>query len=776
MVIRRALLIAVTPSILVACGPGDAKLGSKTPSDAGAEDAGHTGGNTSAATSTKATGGGGASSTKTGTSSLGGTTNASAGTTSLGGTTSTGGTSSTGGETFSQAGTSNLATGGSASGTSPSVGGASSATGGLASIGGGTAGLVTGGASATGGRATGGAQPGSGATSGASGGVGGITSGTGGIGATTGGASGNGGTATGGATTVGGTAAGGSSSACVAGVACTDGIPACHQGKTACSGTTLSCQDKGAVENGTSCGTDKVCGNGTCVACKVGDTCTSPDVCGAATITCNLGAPICAVTSAALTDGTACGSNPFDSNGVGSCNAGHCQCPAGYGLDSSGHCSQCPQQTGSTFYVNAGSQVGHDEDACCGRLAAAGFGGPCRTISHALEVAPAGWLISVTGDTAGNVSPEERYPLHLGKANKLYVPNLCIPGVAGKNIINVDVDTTAVSITSGTLGTTCQGNPSGAAVGIYVGTTPSGGSANIDIGGTKINNAVHGLQVDGGKVTGTGITVTGTSDYGVLCRSDSSSNPSVISGGLSISNAAKADFFASTNCTTGPSFTLTLLLGGSGACPVPKQDTIGVYAESNASLALAGSYIRCMNEDGIALRAAAGQATTGPAVTVNGITLQHNGCAAAYAEVGSLKMQSASIVENHWGVIQRSPNSSTVATDSLVNLSGASGANAFLCNGKSEPGACCTSASCPNGGDVWNNSGLILNAISNQWSTVPVSECICPDTTLTGCTCTTAAQTTPNDGIGVLMSPYQTSGNGAVTITNPAKIANTTCP
>ncbi len=802
MSIIRALGASLVPFLIIACGPGDAKQGTVT--DAGIGDAG-TGGKTTAGTAgahatggasgTKATGGatgtsvatggkaaGGGSSTA-GNSSIAGTSSASGGSSSIGSTstaTATGGATNVAG-TSSSAGANGTggATSAGTSGTAVNTGGGTSA-----ATGGGTATAGTtstaGNTSAGGGTSTtpGGSKATGGSGTAAVAGAGGAA--TGGV-AATGGSS----AATGGAPATGGSqAAGGATSTCIAGLPCTTSIATCHSGKTTCNGNTTVCSDAGSATNGTSCGTDLVCHNGTCAACQAGATCTSPDSCGSATYSCDLGVPICTVTSAASPDGTACGANAFQ-NVTGSCLSGHCQCPTSYALDASGTCSACPAfpASSTTIYVNADSSVGQD-NVCCGRTQTAGFGGPCRTITQAMQLlTQPNWTVSVTGDAAGgNVSPEETYPLHLSNGVRLVNSGaVCIPGTSGKNVINVDMDPTMPYLYSFTVGSTCQGNSMGAADGVYVGTTPSSGSTSVSLNGTVIKNVVNGVHVDGGSVTGS-TAISFVSNFGVLCRSDTvTSKNSMLAGGWTISSAANADIFAGYNCATAANGYIQVNLGtNSGACPSPKQDQIGLYAESNASITLYASNIRCMNEDGITLRAASGSTTNAPSVIANAVTLQHNGCNGAYAEVGSLRIYSSNIFENHWGVVQRSSLSSATLTDALVNLAGLNNTsdvhNTFKCNGKSEPGKCCTSASCPNGGDVWNNSGLPLDATNDYWSSAPPSECLCTDAALTSCQCQPAVSAPPPDGLGVLMSPYQSSGTRVATITNYVKAPDITCP
>jgi hypothetical protein len=253
---------------------------------------------------------------------------------------------------------------------------------------------------------------------------------------------------------------------------------------------------------------------------------------------------------------------------------------------------------------------------------------------------------------------------------------------------------------------------------------------------------------------------------------------------LVVSQAAQAALFASTNCVVGSAKRrVTVQLGQqTGVCPNPKQDRVGLYAESNAQVFVSG-WIRCMNEDGVTLRAGPALPSNAPLVNLDSIKIEHSGCAGAYAEVGSLRVTNSTIDANHWGIVQRSPNSSTDATAALVNLAGIGSdttevRNVFKCNGKNQPGACCTASSCPNGGDIWNNSGLPLDATYNSWSAAPIGKCLC-DATQQNCSCTGAGtgQTTPPDGLGVLRSPLDsTQTAGTVDTANYSLASDTSCP
>jgi sugar lactone lactonase YvrE len=132
-----------------------------------------------------------------------------------------------------------------------------------------------------------------------------------------------------GAASTGGTSNGGSSGSSMAGAggegppACTpggdcelDGMP-CQLGIIVCDGDTPSCQVMSDADDGTECGTDKVCSDGACVGCVLGDDC-QPDAnnpCIAGTVSCAQG-PACD-SDGNVKNGTSCGADKV-------CNAGSC--------------------------------------------------------------------------------------------------------------------------------------------------------------------------------------------------------------------------------------------------------------------------------------------------------------------------------------------------------------------------------------------------------------------------------------------------------------------
>jgi hypothetical protein len=458
-----------------------------------------------------------------------------------------------------------------------------------------------------------------------------------------------------------------------------------------------------------------------------------------------------------------------------------------------GDCQSCPALVQNSLYVNANPNVGAD-NVCCGRTQQAGLGGPCLTLGYAIEITQPNADIDLTGDSMGNASALEEYPIHLRKAVHVVGSATCFRGTRGIPVFVAQDDTLLSYLYYVTIGTTCQGDPGGASDGVYVGKTAGGAAASLNLydlvtidkvengiravggvisGSGTISNVTNGLVLDGGS-SSVNASITNASNAGILCQSTTDPiTQSALSGNQTISKALNYDIFAGMGCRAS-SIRATL---GQYSCPSPKTDRFGIYAEGDAQLTIGGAVIRCMSEDGITLRSNGNLSVNAPQVIAT-VSLAHNGCTGAYAEVGKLVVSnSSSVTYNHWGVVQRSSQSSTTVSDAIVSLPGASGMNTFKCNGKAEPGACCTNGNCPNGGDVWNNSGLPLDATNNYWRAAPVSQCIC-DTALQSCTCSGSAygQTTPPDGIDILRSPFQGSNTGTTNVTGYAVVSDPSCP
>jgi len=137
--------------------------------------------------------------------------------------------------------------------------------------------------------------------------------------------------------------AAGATGNCTEGDACVPDAAPCNAGTISCASGSPVCTDTGkAADDGTACGTDKVCSSGTCTACKVGSDCL-PDPknsCATGKMACS-GGPAC-VSNGDAADGTNCGTNKVCSGGTctackegdtciptDTCKAGTLSCSAG---------------------------------------------------------------------------------------------------------------------------------------------------------------------------------------------------------------------------------------------------------------------------------------------------------------------------------------------------------------------------------------------------------------------------------------------------------------
>lgn len=96
---------------------------------------------------------------------------------------------------------------------------------------------------------------------------------------------------------------------CIEGESCTPGNP-CHEGETDCGTGTSLCADTGTPKpNGTACGSGKVCNDGGCIGCIPGDQCVPANPCHVGQLDCTASPPACVDQNLNQPDGTDCGTD-----------------------------------------------------------------------------------------------------------------------------------------------------------------------------------------------------------------------------------------------------------------------------------------------------------------------------------------------------------------------------------------------------------------------------------------------------------------------------------
>jgi hypothetical protein len=167
---------------------------------------------------------------------------------------------------------------------------------------------------------------------------------------------------------------------CQSGASCTPTNP-CHVGTLDCSTGAAVCTDTNAnLPAGTSCGTDRVCSaQGTCTACMAGASCAVPGrPCRTGATTCNTGAPTC-VESGNVADGSSCGSNMVCSNGsCVSCTAGLSCTPTNPCRTGMTSCSPSITCTMTANMLPNGTTCGTDRVCNAGTCSACTAGAACQ--------------------------------------------------------------------------------------------------------------------------------------------------------------------------------------------------------------------------------------------------------------------------------------------------------------------------------------------------------------------------------------------------------------
>jgi hypothetical protein len=158
----------------------------------------------------------------------------------------------------------------------------------------------------------------------------------------------------------------GNCAACTANAACNPNGNACQNGTTSCGTGQSVCGFTSNVNNGTGCGTNKVCYQGNCAACTANAACNpNGNVCQNGSTSCGTGQSVCGFTSN-VNNGTGCGTNQV-------CYQGNCTaCTANAACNPNGNvcqngttaCSTGQQTCGFTGNANNGTSC--SGGLCCG--------------------------------------------------------------------------------------------------------------------------------------------------------------------------------------------------------------------------------------------------------------------------------------------------------------------------------------------------------------------------------------------------------------------------
>jgi hypothetical protein len=237
--------------------------------------------------------------------------------------------------------------------------------------------------------------------------------------------------------------AGDSGISCEAGASCPSDDP-CKTSTIDCSSGVAECTTTGNARNGTSCGAGMVCASGACVACASGASCVPPqDPCHQGALDCSTGAPVCAATSTPVANGTSCGTDKVC--GGGSCNP----CAAGTSCTGSSACKTAVIvcTSGNPVCTDTGNQP--NKTSCGGgNVCTDGVCGPPPSVI--LNFPQAGDTFQSTADgyywVAGNyVSGSRTTTLDSTTSATIHV-------VLSGNLLSCDTETFNVLINGATVG------------------------------------------------------------------------------------------------------------------------------------------------------------------------------------------------------------------------------------------------------------------------------------------------------------------------------------
>ncbi|HMR77277.1 MAG TPA: hypothetical protein PKD61_19340, partial [Polyangiaceae bacterium] len=172
----------------------------------------------------------------------------------------------------------------------------------------------------------------------------------------------------------------GSCGSCTSGTTCSPSSP-CKNGATSCSSGSSVCNETTNKANGTPCGTGKVCNGGNCASCSSGGSCQPANECKTGSYSCATGTQVCGETGNKA-NGTTCTS-------IGGCTtqcqSGNCQTIVGWVYDSGGgscgaaayYCKPSGAPPPPSGYFQSPTPVGCDYHECTGNACQINYCMPC---------------------------------------------------------------------------------------------------------------------------------------------------------------------------------------------------------------------------------------------------------------------------------------------------------------------------------------------------------------------------------------------------------------
>lgn len=400
----------------------------------------------------------------------------------------------------------------------------------------------------------------------------------------------------------------GSCVACTSGQSCATNPGRCFAGTTSCSSGSTSCVDGTPLASGTTCGTGLVCnGTGSCVACSEGSACTTNpgQACFQGVISCSSGGPVC-VNGAAKPSGTSCGTNLVCSQGacvactmgqscttnpnaacaagVISCSSGQpvcvdgspraagTDCGSGKVCDGAGFCGMCTAGQSCTGNPSPGCHVGVTSCTTGTTTCVDGAARPPGTVCGTNQVCTsAGACAACTSGTSCTTNPSA---CRTGLTSCATGTQTCADGAAkpgGTSCGTNQVCNGSGTCVACTAGVTCTTNPTRCRVGTSSCTT--GSSQCLDTA----------APVSAGTICGTNQVCNGSGSC-VACTASQSctTNPSVCRTGTTSCASGASTCVDSGNKAAGTGCGTNQVCNGSGACVAC---TAGVVCTTNPGAA-----------------------------------------------------------------------------------------------------------------------------------------------------------------------------------------------